>query len=483
MKPAQERVPMPDGGWPTAEAAAESRLFAPLTLRSGLQLAARTWVPAMVPWRASAEGEVTDDVLDWYGRFAEGEPAVLVVEATGVRAVASGPLLRIHEDRFVAGLSRIVDRVRAASCGRTKLFIQLIDFLPLKRRPERATWYRRFFRPEERHRAALRTLGIEPPSDLAALRETMLQLAESHEPVLLSPRELEDLRFGARERVTDTWNPVVRDLPRILPDAFAAAARRAQRAGFDGVELHYAHAYTMASFLSRTNTREDGWGASVEGRLKLPLAVIEAVQRTVGGAFTVGARILGDEAIPGGSTLEDACEIAVALARTGLDFLSVSRGGKFDDARQPRVGEAVYPYTGQSGLACMPVMHMPGGPFGRNVHLAARIRSTLRAQGFQLPVVAAGGLCSFEQMEEILSGGEADCVAAARQSLADPDWWKKMRSGRGHEIRRCSFTSYCEGLDQRHKQVTCRLWDRTRPDESTRRSDDGRRLVAPPFTV
>lgn len=483
MKPADERVRMPDGGWPTAAAAAESRIFSPLTLKSGLQLGARTWVPAMVPWRASAEGEVTADVLDWYGRFAEGEPAVLVVEATGVRDVPSGPLLRIHEDRFVPGLARIVQRVREASRGRTKLFIQIIDFLAVRRRPERSTWYRRFFRPEECHREALRALGIEPPADEAAFREALLLLDESRDELLLRPRELEDLRFGARERVTDTWNPVVRALPQILPGAFAAAARRARSAGFDGVELHYAHAYTMASFLSRTNTRADGFGASLEGRLKLPLAVIEAVRGEVGADYTLGARILGDEAIAGGSTLDDVRAIALALARAGLDFLSVSRGGKFDDARQPRIGEAAYPYTGPSGLACMPVMRMDGGPFGRNVHLAAGIRAALHEQGMTVPVVAAGGLCSFLQMEEILARGEADCVAAARQSLADPDWWKKMRSGRGSEIRRCSFTSYCEGLDQRHKQVTCRLWDRSGPEDMMPRSDDGRRLVAPPFTV
>ena len=79
-------------------------------------------------------------------------------------------------------------------------------------------------------------------------------------------------------------------------------------------------------------------------------------------------------------------------------------------------------------------------------------------------------------------------VAAARQSLADPDWWFKMRSGHGDQVRRCIFTNYCEGLDQKHKEVTCQLWDkpreRTPEDEAehTGRSDslDGKRkLLAP----
>ena len=78
---------------------------------------------------------------------------------------------------------------------------------------------------------------------------------------------------------------------------------------------------------------------------------------------------------------------------------------------------------------------------------------------------------------------EADFVASARQSLADPDWFQKMRSGLGEAIRRCEFTNYCEALDQQHKQVTCKLWDRDALDapDVTLASDGKRRLVAPRF--
>ena len=98
----------------------------------------------MVPWRATEEGFVTREVLDWYERFARGQPGAIVVEATGIRDIRSGPLLRIGHDRFVPGLRELVETVRAASEGQTRLFIQIIDFLSVKRRPPAEKFFRRF---------------------------------------------------------------------------------------------------------------------------------------------------------------------------------------------------------------------------------------------------------------------------------------------------------------------------------------------------
>ena len=76
----------------------------------------------MVPWRATEDGYASDDVINWYRRFAEGRPGAIVVEATGVRGVASGPLLRIGGDRFIDGLKRLVEVVQEASGGYTRLY-------------------------------------------------------------------------------------------------------------------------------------------------------------------------------------------------------------------------------------------------------------------------------------------------------------------------------------------------------------------------
>jgi 2,4-dienoyl-CoA reductase-like NADH-dependent reductase (Old Yellow Enzyme family) len=465
------------GQVPTRAEAEASRLFSPVRV-GALTLEQRSWVPAMVPWRAQEDGVATDAIVDWYGRFARGRPGAIVVEATGIRDVPSGPLLRIGDRRFIPGLRRIVEAVRRASDGRTRLFIQLIDFLAIRRRPDPRRYFAEFLAVTDRHRAALGEPGLPEPE----LRARLAALPRAELAAVLTARELEALELGARERVTDLERAHIRELPRVLPGLFADAAARAREAGFDGVELHYAHAYTMASFLSATNTRPDGYGGAREQRVRLPLEVYRAVRERVGGDYPVGCRFLAEECIEDGSTLADVQHFAIAFARAGMDFLSTSRGGKFDDAKQPGVGDAAYPYTGPSGYECMP-QHLSDerGPFGRNIAPTAAIRAALRAAGCDTPVVCAGGIHNFAMAERMLVEGACDIVAAARQSLADPDWFLKLSLGRGDEVRTCEFTNYCEGLDQKHKQVTCKLWDRKLLDEpGLRRASDGkRRLIAP----
>ena len=212
-------VPSP-GRIPTREEAAASRLFSPVPI-GALRLEQRTWVPAMVPWRATDDGFVTEAVLDWYERFARGRPGAIVVEATGIRDIPSGPLLRIGHDRFIPGLNRLVDTVRRASDGHTKLFIQVIDFLSVRRRPERTKFFERFLHLADAHRAAFPGMpDSEVRAKLAALPDDELRK-------LLSPRDLEALQFGYRERVTDTHLPHIREPAR----GSSRPVRRRRRAG------------------------------------------------------------------------------------------------------------------------------------------------------------------------------------------------------------------------------------------------------------
>src|SRR5262249_27803668 len=149
-------------------------------------------------------------------------------------------------------------------------------------------------------------------------------LAGAERPLVqavLTPRQLESLDYGYRERIGDLHLPHIRDLPRVLPDLFADAARRAREAGFDGVELHYAHAYTMASFLSRLNQRTDGYGGGRAARARLPLEVLHTVRSRVGGDYVVGIRYLGHDVVAGGNDVDDAAWVGLRFAQGHADYL------------------------------------------------------------------------------------------------------------------------------------------------------------------
>ncbi len=367
--------------------------------------------------------------------------------------------------------------MRDASAGETKLFIQIIDFLRINRRPTAEKYFQKYLEITDEHRAYFD--GELSDDDI---RAKFLELDDEALLDALSKREYEAYAYGYRECVTDTHLPHIRDLPQTLPKLFADAALRAREAGFDGVELHYAHAYTMASFLSARNTRDDGYGGDLAGRVRLPLEVYAAVRKAVGDDYVVGCRYLSTDCIEGGSTVDDCAYFGVEFARAGMDFLSLSRGGKFEDAKQPKVGQAAYPYTGRSGYECMPqYISDEKGPFGRNLPAVAAIRQAIRKAGYTTPVVAAGGIHGFVEAERILQEGEADIIAAARQSIADPDWYLKMKLGMGDQVRVCIYSNYCEALDTKHKQVTCELWDRENKDEpGVKLSSDGRRRLLPP---
>lgn len=461
--------------WPDRETALKSKLFSSLSI-GNLKLNHRTWVPAMVPWRATENGDVTQDVIEWYARFAKGRPGAIVVEATGIRDVPSGPLLRIGDDHYIDGLSKVVKAVKEASEGHTKIYIQIIDFLNIRRRPNVEKYFERYLKITDRHR---KKIGLSRDEDI---REFLKSAPKDTHEKFLTQREYESLQRGYRERVTDIEFEHIRDLPKELPDLFAKAAYRAKQAGFDGVELHYAHAYTMASFLSALNTRTDGYGTTLEGRLRLPLEVFNAVRKSVGDDYVIGCRMLSEDCVKNGTTLEDATAFACAFAKAGMDFLSFSRGGKFEDAAQPNIGQAIYPYTGQSGYECMPhFISDAKGPFGRNINPTNVIKQALKTQGFDTPVVVAGGIHAFDQAENILQSGQADIIGIARQALADPDWFHKVATGHGEAVNICKYSNYCEGLDQKHKVVTCQLWDRLKLDESdVSLTDDGKRRKTAP---
>jgi 2,4-dienoyl-CoA reductase-like NADH-dependent reductase (Old Yellow Enzyme family) len=178
-----------------------------------------------------------------------------------------------------------------------------------------------------------------------------------------------------------------------LVEAFAAAARRAARLGIDAVQIHAAHGYLLHEFLSPlSNRRSDRFGGSLENRMRFPLQVFEAVRAAFPADRPVTVRVSGTDWVPGGWDAEQTVAFARELESRGCAAIHVSSGGL--DPRQ----------------------QIPVGP-GYQVPLARAVK-----RGVGIPVVAVGLITGFEQAEQIVATGDADCVALARTILYDPRW-------------------------------------------------------------
>jgi dimethylglycine catabolism A len=257
-------------------------------------------------------------------------------------------------------------------------------------------------------------------------------------------------RSGWRQKISDLGKA---DIAAIVEN-YGAAAGRAREAEFDGVELHMAHAYTLSSFLSRMNKRADEYGKTLENRLRLTTEVIRRVRQEVGDDFPIGVRFDGEECIKNGYTTVDSQEIALRMAELGVDYISISAGGKFEDAVH-KPGEPLYPYTGYSGDRCM-----PGASYeaGANLYIADAIKQYINGKGYQTPVVATGKIVDSELAESVLQEGRADLVGMARALLADPDWPRKVREGHEAQVVKCVYGNICKNLDENFKKVVCVLW-------------------------
>ena len=258
-------------------------------------------------------------------------------------------------------------------------------------------------------------------------------------------------RSGWRQKVEDFKTE---ELSRIVND-HVAAARRALSAGFEFIEIHMAHAYVLSSFLSRVNKRTDGYGSTFENRMKLPIEVYKAVRETVGEKYPLGIRINGEDFITGGNTLAQSSRIARRFAELGADYISVSAGSRFEDAKTPSEGNPPDPMSGYSGHRMSPWFWWPDGT---HVYLAEGIRKAIRDAGFETPVVIAGKIREPKHAEEIVAQGKADIVGLCRGLLCDPDWPVKTKEGREKEIVRCVACNWCLEADSRYEKVNCDRW-------------------------
>jgi len=258
-------------------------------------------------------------------------------------------------------------------------------------------------------------------------------------------------RSGWRQKV-ENFKP--EELP-VIVEQHVQAARRAVAAGFDFIEVHMAHAYTLASFISRSNGRTDAYGGKLGNRMRLPVQVFEAVRAEVGNDYPVGIRINGEDFTASGSTLLQSTRVARRFARLGVDYISVSAGSRFEDAAPPQPNMPPDPMSGYSGHRMSPAWPFPDMT---HVYLSQAIREQVRDGGFNVPVVAAGKIRTPHEAERILAQGKADLIGLCRPLLCDPDWPNKAKAEKAREIVHCTSCNWCLEADSRYEKVTCSRW-------------------------
>ncbi len=331
-----------------------SKLFSPLPLR-GLTLENRIVVAPMCQYTAD-DGSATNWHMQHIGMLSHSGAALVVFEATGVERegrITPG-CLGLYSDENERALKRVVDAVRRYS--KVPLGIQLAH--AGRKASVASPWQGgKPLRPEQ---GAWQTMG---PSALPFDDGW-------HTPKALSRGEID----------------------RIV-EAFARAAERARRIGLDEIELHCAHGYLMAEFLSPlANKREDEYGGSLANRMRLPLRVAEAVRAVWPADKPMGARINATDWTDGGFTVDDAVVLSRELKARGCDFICVSSGGV-------------------SGKAKVPVAP------GYQLPAAARVKHEA-----QVTTRGVGLIVTPRQAEDALAEDKADFIALARAVLDDPRW-------------------------------------------------------------
>ena len=233
--------------------------------------------------------------------------------------------------------------------------------------------------------------------------------------------------YGAGLKPSDLTNEQCYE---IIED-FVNGARRAVEAGFDAIELHYAHTYTMADFISRrTNTRTDEFGGDIYGRMFIHIEILKRIRELVGKDYPLFARISAEEFIVGGNTLVQTRIFAKELEKHGIDCMDVSAGVRFDDG-------GLKGYSDQRGK---PTIEYPDGP---NVYLAEDIKKHI-----SIPVITVGKLGNPEFAKSVIEEGRADMIALARPLIADSMWVRKVKEGRYDLIKECLYCTEC--LYERH---------------------------------
>lgn len=337
-----------------------SRLFEPITLRT-ITLRNRIVVSPMCQYSAT-DGFTSDYHLVHLGRFALGGAGLVFVEATAVspRGRITHGDVGLWKDAQVAGLARVA---RFLKENGTAAGLQ-IGHAGRKASVQRPWFGNGPLAPQDRDRGDV-PWPVVAPSAIAVA------------PNWLVPK--------AMTRI---------DIERVKRD-FAAAAKRAIAAGFDVLELHFAHGYLVHQFLSPlSNRRNDEYGGDAERRMRLPLEIASEVRAIWPSERPLFVRLSAVDNVDGGLVIDDTVNLAGRLAAVGVDVIDCSSGGMLGPATDRKVNG-----------------------FGFQVPYSEQVRRQV-----DVKTMAVGLIVSPEHAEAVVTSGRADLIAVGRAALHDPNW-------------------------------------------------------------
>jgi len=327
---------------------------------------------------ADDNGGVTDQTLCHYTARAKGGVGLVIIEHTmcnlkyGLQGIGA---LGFHRDRNLAGMYELAKTIQA--CGAAAV-VQLSLGLGREPCPELEP-----FGPSP--------VAVEFASGSMPKGLKIFEGITSPPPKVLSVDEIEE-----------------------LGNLFISSALRIQNAGFDGIEIHGAHGYALAGFLSpHANQRTDRYGGSFEKRLTLALDLIRKSRQALGDDFIIGFRISGDEHIPGGRTLEETQKMAAIFEQEGVDYIHLSSG---------TLESKSYTFPDKTGQIL---------PEAEAVKKAVNI-----------PVICPN-IHDPALVLKAIHEGKVDIVSLSRSLLADPQWPNKVKEGRVDDIQKCVLCNTC----------------------------------------
>lgn len=383
-------------------------LFQPLRM-GRLEVPGRVWKTATSETRATVDGFIDQEFVDFYEPIAwAGTPLIitgnLYVDFSGKPTYRNAG---IDADDKLPGLRYLVDAVHRHG----SLVVAQINHCGRQMNPD--------------------AIGVSAALSASDVRDKVM---------LTKPRAM------TRDEIQRTV------------EAFAKAAFRAKQAGFDGVQIHFAHGYLLSEFLTpHTNRRSDEYGGSFEHRLRFPLEVMRAVRARVGPDYPVLAKINGADLlrVKGGLDTPELVRVAQALEAEGLDAVEVSCGhyesgfpmirGRFDGFFEAQVKEGAGQFMSKgmkiaARLANAPLAaaanHLWPPKEGFNLEFARQFKAALN-----IPVITVGGFHTAEAMTQAICDGATDAVSIARAMIADPFLIKHLREGT--QGPQCDFCNGC----------------------------------------